>query len=98
MTGKINLGLVIAAVFTVLTVCGSAFAFSGAGSGTEADPYLITDVYELQEMSDDLTAYYVLGNDIDASVTSSWNGNAGFEPIGTFTGIFDGQGHTITGV
>ena len=88
---------IIAAVSMVLGLCIPALAFSGAGSGTQADPYVITDVYELQEMSDDLTACYVLGNDIDASATSGWNGGAGFEPVGTFTGIFDGRGHTITG-
>ena len=38
----------------------------GAGSGTEEDPYVITNVYELQEMADGLGACYVLGNDIDA--------------------------------
>jgi len=90
--------LVIAAVLGVLAVCGPALAFSGAGSGTEADPYVITDIYQLQEMQNDLAAYYVLGNDIDASDTISLNDGAGFEPVGTFTGIFDGQGHTITGI
>jgi len=102
MTSKTNLHLVIATVSMVLGLCGPVWAFSGAGSGTQADPYVITDIYELQEMNDDLTAYYVLGNDIDASVTSSWNGEAGFEPIGFgsnfFTGSFDGQMHVINGL
>lgn len=50
-------------------------------------------------MKDGLDCWYILGNDIDASVTSSWNEGAGFEPIGIsspFTGILDGQGHTIS--
>ena len=91
-------------VLVVLTLCGSAWAFSGAGSGTEADPYVITTVQQLQEMQDDLDAYYVLGNDIDASGTASWNGGAGFEPVGSydpnysFTGTLDGRGHVITGL
>lgn len=37
---------------------------------------------------------------IDASVTSGWDGGAGFSPIGIsspyFTGIYDGQGFTIS--
>ena len=94
--------LVIAAVSMVLGLCIPALAFSGAGSGTQADPYVITDINELQEMNDDLTAYYVLGNDIDASETSSWNNGAGFTPIGynpdLFTGTFDGQGYVIAGL
>ncbi len=70
--------------------------FSGDGSGTEADPYIITDVVQLQEISNDLDAHYELGNDIDAAETAEWNDGEGFEPIeGHFTGIFDGNGFTI---
>ncbi|MFC1739548.1 LamG-like jellyroll fold domain-containing protein [Planctomycetota bacterium] len=92
----------ITAVLSVLVFCGAVWAFSGSGSGIEIAPYVITDVFELQEMQDDLDAYYILGNDIDASATSSWNSGAGFLPIGgasfPFTGVLDGQGHTITGL
>jgi len=49
-----------------------ALSFSGNGSGTEEDPYQITNVHELQEMNDDLSAYYILMNDIDASETREW--------------------------
>ncbi|QRV16023.1 PEGA domain-containing protein [Haloterrigena salifodinae] len=45
------------------------------GSGTTDDPYVITDVHELQAMDANLSAHYVLGNDIDASGTESWNAN-----------------------
>ncbi|WP_322992219.1 YDG domain-containing protein [Limnohabitans sp.] len=45
---------------------------------------------------------FVLGSDIDASATTSWNSGAGFKPIGngttSFTGKFNGLGHTITGL
>lgn len=47
------------------------------GSGTLADPYIISDVDDLQAIENDLTAYYELANDIDASTTSGWNGGAG---------------------
>jgi hypothetical protein len=90
----------IIAVLGLLALCGSVAAMEG--SGTETDPYIITNVEELQAMQDDLGAYYVLGNDIDACETRNWNGGAGFEPIGNevngFTGIFDGQAHVITGL
>jgi hypothetical protein len=63
---------------------------------------VITTVQQLQEMNDDLGAYYELGNDIDASATETWNGGAGFEPVGDgtnpFTGKFDGRMFTITGL
>jgi len=82
-----------------VSIVKPAMAFSGSGSGTEEDPYVITTVEQLQEMKDNLTAYYELGNDIDASATSGWNDGAGFEPIGTenapFTGSLDGQGYKI---
>ena len=45
-----------------------------------------------------LNGKFVLGADITASSTSTWNSNQGFSPIGTFTGTFDGLGHTITGL
>lgn len=70
-------------------------AIGGSPAGTP-----ITNVTELQAMQNDLTASYYLANNIDASATSGWNGGAGFDPVGTsankFTGIFDGDGHTIT--
>jgi PGF-CTERM protein len=76
------------------------------GSGTEADPYVLTNASELQAMADDLDADYVLGNDIDASGTAVWNDGRGFKPVGSnpfdggdgFTGTFDGAGHRITGL
>lgn len=72
------------------------------GSGTQTNPYIISDVTDLQNMNLDLTAYYELANDIDASETSGWNGGAGFVPIGDssmpFLGQFDGKGYTITGL
>ena len=61
----------------------------------------ITTLAGLQAMNGDLAGTYVLLNDIDASATSTWNDGLGFEPIGfgdTFTGSFDGGGHTISGL
>jgi subtilisin-like proprotein convertase family protein len=78
------------------TICGFI------GSGTKNDPYIITNVYELQQISGDLTAWYELGNDIDASDTNNWNIGYGITPIGRYTapfeGVFDGKGHVITGL
>jgi hypothetical protein len=74
----------------------------GGGTGTPEDPYMIEDVADLQAMNNNLTAYYALYDNIDASATSGWNGGQGFEPIGDadnrFSGGFDGGGYTITGL
>ena len=42
----------------------------------------ITDVDELQAMENDLAGDYWLANDINAAITSTWNGGDGFLPIG----------------
>lgn len=88
------------AVLVVLWLCGSVWAFSGTGSGTEADPYIITTIEQLPEVQNELDACYELGSDIDAADTKTWNGNQGFLPLGTalnpFAGTFDGQRHMIT--
>jgi len=72
-----------------------------AGDETTAS----TPATTLQGMarSTNLAGNYALGADIlDASLTSGWNGGAGFSPIGdnttAFSGQFDGLGHTITGL
>ncbi|GAG17392.1 unnamed protein product, partial [marine sediment metagenome] len=80
----------------VLTISSeNVSAFSGSGSGTPSDPYQIGDVTQLQEISNELSAHYILVNDIDASET--WED--GFDPIGgvdsAFTGTFDGNGYVI---
>ena len=71
---------------------------------------LVNNVVDLQNINQNISANYALGRDIDASVTASWNGGAGFVPIGTdgannilgsgigFSGHFDGLGHTINGL
>jgi hypothetical protein len=60
----------------------------------------ITTCTELQAMSDDLTADYVLANDINCTGFDPDNDGKGFIPVGTsgtpFTGSFDGAGHTIS--
>lgn len=68
------------------------------GSGTVGDPYVIYNVTDLQDMSSDPTAYYVLNNSINASVTETWNGGAGFIPISGFSGNLNGNNYTISGL
>lgn len=75
------------------------------GDGTNGSAYRIADIYGLQGIRSGslISGYFVLANDIDASVTSAWNAGAGFNLIGgggvsSFRGNFDGQDHTISGL
>jgi filamentous hemagglutinin family protein len=77
--------------------------FSGnvTGGATLKTSMLVNTVYDLQNMNNNKAGTYALGRDIDAGITSTWNGGAGFLPIGasnTFTGNLDGLGHTISGL
>jgi hypothetical protein len=67
------------------------------------DPTInIGNCTDLQAMSSDLTADYLLTGNIDCSDTITWNAGAGFLPVGTaaskFSGSFNGQGYTISGL
>ena len=75
--------------------------FSGnvTGGATLNTNMLVNTVFDLQNIQNNLAGVYALGRDIDASATASWNGGAGFTPVGgisLFTGTFDGQGQTIS--
>ena len=76
-----------------------------SGSGSEADPYQIATLDDLNwitQNSGQWDAYYIQTADIDASSTSSWDSGSGFTPIGNsttkFTGSYDGGGFTISGL
>lgn len=71
-----------------------ATGFAG-GRGTENDPYIITNQVQLNEVRNNLSAHFKLGNDIYLNFEE---GSQGWEPIGTFTGSFDGDGYEIKGL
>lgn len=82
------------------------------GSGTENDPYLIGTSDQLNLVRLDAYAYYKLIDDIDLSHDTFdsdgkfYNNGKGWEPLtyshsvylGGFSGVFDGNGHTISGL
>jgi filamentous hemagglutinin family protein len=78
----------------------SSVLIASNASGTYYD--LVLNLAALQGMNANRAGNYALGNDIDASPTSTWNGGLGFAPIGTngadFSGNFDGLGHVISGL
>jgi len=80
--------------------------FSGSGSGTKNDPYLILNPIQLNQMRNYLNksgVYFKVMADIDLEefIEDEW-GSLGWQPIGTsgnmFDGILDGNGHSITGL
>lgn len=79
-----------------LTINGNGYTvITSLGNQTDQG----TGATTLQGM---INGYYVLGDNINASATSGWNGGQGFVPIGSFgspfNGNFDGLGHTISGL
>ena len=65
------------------------------GTGAEGDPYQISTVTQLKSVANDLSASYILTKSLTIS-------NEDWKPIGDlnehFTGVFDGDGHTISGL
>ena len=88
----------------------SAWGTADGADGSEAHPYVITTTEGLDLLATevnngaffDLGTYFVLGADITYSHTTDWNDDSStennFTPIGEFGRIFDGQGHTISGI
>ncbi|OAN64105.1 hypothetical protein A8B79_14010 [Balneola sp. EhC07] len=75
------------------------------GNGTEADPFQIKNLIQLRLISADTSfwnEHLIQTANINASETSSWNSGSGFVPLGTafneFTGAYNGQNYTITGL
>ena len=80
--------------------------FSGSGSGTASDPYLIFNPIQLDQIRNFLnrTVYFKLMSDIDLTeFIEDESPSAGWVPIGsssssTFKGVIDGNGKTISGL
>lgn len=97
----------VAALFFALFGAVDSFSQTATmptGSGNSGDPYVIAslnNLYWITQNSVAWGAYYTQTADIDASSDSTWNSGSGFSPIGNasyFTGTYDGQGHTISGL
>lgn len=84
-----------------------SLVFSMSGDGSVSNPFVITTCVDLQNIKDNLSGNYILGNDVECYfVTRSggalWNYGAGFTPIGAeatpFRGSFNGKNFSINGV
>ena len=73
------------------------------GDGTATNPFLICTPHQLDWVRLNPSENYKLANDIDltdflSSSGAGYNGSAGWNPIGDFTGTFEGAGHKITNI
>ncbi len=102
--------LFIVVVYLSTTVPILAQSYSG-GSGTSGDPYQIaskTDLKYLSEHSGEWSKYFIQTVDISFSASDFqvggdfYNSGNGFKQIGSFTigfsGVYNGNYHTISGV
>ncbi len=96
------------AAMLIIPASADMIEFAG-GSGTAEDPWQIKTAEQLDLIHNDLTAHYVLIDDIDLSGYENWNPIGSFRPLSdkpeeaeiphqdfAFTGTFDGTGHTIS--
>ena len=97
--------LTLAAMF--LCCMATSFAqFSGSGSGTENDPYLILNPIQLNQLRNYLNqsgVYFKLMADIDLTeFLEEENPSQGWQPVGSssaaFKGIVDGNGKMVSGL
>ncbi|MBQ0102908.1 MAG: hypothetical protein KBS99_01885, partial [Prevotellaceae bacterium] len=90
----------------LLNAVWASAQFSGSGTGTKSDPYLIFNPIQLNQIRGFLNksdVYFKVMSDIDLT---DWiadnNPTQGWQPIGTssspFKGTIDGGGHTISGL
>ncbi len=98
--------LAVAMMFSVMPMNAIAV------TTTNSDGYIeVSTIEDLYNIRNDLTANYILMNDIDLTEATAdggdWNyGGRGWNPIGSgdiygssaFSGVFDGNGHSIIGM
>ena len=98
--------LLTSAVLFLCCIATSFAQFSGSGSGTENDPYLILNPIQLDQLRNFLNkdgVCFKLMADIDLTeYLEDSNPTQGWQPVGTtstpFRGILDGNGKRITGL
>lgn len=113
--------IIMAFVISVAALLGAVPAFAAdapsgsdfaGGTGTESDPYIISNASQLQAFRDSVNSantyegmYVALSSDIDISGqqwipigTAKRSGNGIAQGSNSFAGVFDGGGHTINGL
>ena len=80
---------------TSFTVCSATNTFAD-GAGTEANPYQVQTLDQLNAVRNYPTACFIQIADIDAAATTGWNSGAGWDPIDNFSGKYNGDGHKVS--
>lgn len=95
---KRALSLLMAFVMVIGLLPATAWAAGDTlkGSGTADDPYLIEDAEDLAKVTG--SGHYALANDIDLTGTKYAGISITPALSDAFSGIFDGQNHTISGL
>lgn len=109
MQRKLYSILLVVALLLIFPVTASAEAIFAGGSGTAEDPWQIATAEQMNCVRNDLTAHYVLIEDIDLSAYENWEPIGAFRPLSdapedaevphpafAFSGTFEGQGHKIS--
>ena len=87
----------------ILISCSDNDQFFDGGSGTEANPFQISTVEQLQEIGEEenLEKHFIQVADIDAAAFAEDGEDMSLKPIGNretpFTGTYNGNGYKITG-
>ena len=89
-------GMIIDTDTVVLIANAMDSDYFSNGNGTKENPYIITNAEQFDKIRTNLSAYYMLANDIDLSGYDNW------KPIGDadnpFVGGIDGQDNIINGL
>jgi len=95
-------------IFTIIFLLSAVtFGQYGGGDGTSENPYQISTPAHLHAVRNNLSSYFIQTADIDMTAATSsggdyYNSGLGWEPIGNsstkFSGNYNGQGYTITGL
>lgn len=87
---RLRVTLLATAFACLATVCTAQF---DGGTGTPQNPYIISTIAQLDAVRSNLSASFVLANDLDLSGSS-------FQPIGSinepFSGTFNGASHAVS--
>lgn len=104
---KIFTNLFLLTLMLVFSQVSVAQSFSG-GTGTEADPYLISNAADLNALSYDVEYnnnnyvgnYFKMTGDIDMSGVNDYRpiGNNFDGDVHAFSGVFNGNGHKVYGL
>jgi|GEM_PF-6542264 len=98
--GSLSLGSVVGTdddmfLATAVTVSGGVTSYYDRkpnGEGTQTSPYLLNSAIDFLYIDKEPSAYYLLNDDVSLALTRPLSSET------AFSGVLDGDGHTITGL